>query len=222
MNRLFFFLACCCVSATPAAGDIVIFFEGLRANDAVNTNLTYKDSPWDNAETLMFTGSGDTRITSPFPGSGGDGRNVFLSNINNADLLISGIDTRGYAPDRFTLSFAGHKSATADDMQNLVIEYSSDGSVFNRVLPDGLPPQDTGPGTSGWRVFELTGLSLPATEQLQLRFTNQNDSTASNRGYRLDNISLRAQAVPEPASAAALSAVALAGWAIRRRRLQAE
>ncbi len=210
MNRFFLIAVCCCLP-TPSVAAVVIFFEGLV--DGVDGNVSYASTSWMMPSPLTYSGSGDTRMTFAWgadrPAGATGGRHVFLgantqSNPNNNHtFVIGGIDSRGYQPDSFTLSFAAHKDRIADNMQDLDVEYSIDGEEFVRLLPDGLPAQATGTGTANWRLIELTELSLPATDQLQLRFTNRSPVPSTNNGtaYRLDDFSLQARAVPEPASA---------------------
>ncbi|MDD5260475.1 MAG: PEP-CTERM sorting domain-containing protein [Methylacidiphilales bacterium] len=149
-----------------------------------------------------FSGTGDVRSTTTsggYIGASGNG-NIFLTAGSNANFVISGIDTLGYASGSLDLSFGAYKSAIASSMSELVLEYSNNGGSYVSLA---LPAQATGAGTANWRLIDLIDTALPVTSNLSLRWTN----TAALGGvqFRLDDVMLSGtSAVPEPSSFALL------------------
>jgi hypothetical protein len=163
---------------------------------------------------LSFSGTGDIRDTtlSNYGGASAGG-NVFLTNIGSSSLQINGINTQGYDPTSFALTFGAYKSTTASDLTNLVIAYSTNGTTFFNLSPT-VPAQPTGSGTALWRLISIIPTNLPVSNSLSLRFTN----TSTTSQVRLDDISLSATAVPEPSSIAFIIASGLCTAIYQKRR----
>ena len=177
-----------------------------------STTLINSYTGWQNNGVLTFTGLGDVRTTSPsnvYSGASGSG-NVFLTNDSTSRFLeISGINTLGFVPGTFDLSFGAFKSTIASNMSELSLEYSSDGSNYTAL---SIPLQPTGSGTTNWRLIELSDLGLPTVMNLRLRWTN---TSSTSPQFRLDDISL--SAVPEPTSLV-LFGTLIGLLSLRRRR----
>lgn len=140
---------------------------------------------------LTFTGSADTRTTEPslvYLGASGL-KNVFITNTLTRYFEISGINTTCYS--NLVLSFGAHKSTIVSDMTELVLEYSTDGVSYTRII---FPAQATGSGTAIWRL--ISAISLPAgannVPNLRLRWTQ----TSTTPQFRIDDITLTGVGVP--------------------------
>ena len=163
---------------------------------------------------LSFSGSGDIRNTTPSDYVGAStGGNVFLATSGSSSLQINGINTQGYDPTSFALTFGAYKSATASDLTNLVVAYSTNGTTFFNLSP-AVPAQPTGSGTALWRLISIMPTNLPVSSSLSLRFTN----TSNTSQVRLDDISLSAAAVPEPSSIAFIIASGFCTALYKKRR----
>jgi len=193
-------------------GDVVLFSENMGTATADSID---EYTGWQNQGVLSFTGTGDVRITTQSDGyEGASGAsNVFLTGSGSRTFQIGGIDTTGFLPNTFNLAFGAYKSTTASDMSELILEYSSDGSNYS---PLNIPSQPTGSGTANWRLITLENLDLPQVANLRLRWTNAAAGTLPQ--FRLDDVSLSATAIPEPAAAVLLGAIGLSALAFRRRR----
>lgn len=196
-------------TTNPAIGSLVVFSENVGTSSGEKSFAT---NDWQ-TPSLSFTGTGDTRSTTPSTGYTGasGGRNVFLTTGGTRSLTISGIDTTGLVANSFVLSFGAFKSTTASNMTELQISYSSDGVNFNNLIT---PAQPTGSGTANWRLITLNGITLPTVSNLRLRWLN---TAASGPQFRLDDISLSATAVPEPSAFLLVGSIIGAGL-LRRRR----
>jgi hypothetical protein len=194
------------IQSVATAG--LIFSENVGSGTGT---LSYAANVWQNP-TLSFSGTGDTRSTTASAGYLGasGGRNVFLTNNGTASFEISGINTVGYIPGSFDLSFGAIKSTTASNMSELRLSFSSDGVTYTNL---SIPTQPTGTGTAIWRSISFTGLNLPTVSNLRLRWVNTGTSTQ----FRLDDFSLSATAVPEPSALLLVGSVVGFGL-IRRRR----
>ena len=177
----------------PCMGAI-IFSETFGAPTGTTPIATLLD--YTNGVGLSFSGTGDIRITTPSNyGGASAGGNVFLTDNGSSSLQINGINTQGYDPTSFALTFGAYKNATASDLTNLVIAYSTNGTTFFNLSPT-VPAQPTGSGTALWRLISIMPTNLPVSSSLSLRFTN----TSTTSQVRLDDISLSATAVPEPSA----------------------
>lgn len=194
---------------------VTIFAENVGTPAATTLITSY--TGWQNNGVLTFGGTGDVRTSTPstgYTGASGSG-NVFLTNNGSSTFIISGINTTGFLANSFSLTFGAHKSTTASNMSELSLAYSTDGTTYTSIA---IPIQATGTGTAVWRSINISGLDLPLTSNLYLRWTN----TSTSPQFRLDDISLSATAIPEPSTYAAIfGALALAGVMIHRRRKQA-
>ncbi len=164
-------------------------------------------SGYTNGVGLTFSGTGDVRNTTPSNNSGASGGgNVFLASNGTSTLQISGINTLGYASGSFGLSFGAFKSATASNLTELVVAYSTDNITFFNLSPS-IPAQPTGTGTAIWRLLSSTPTNVPLSNSFSLRFTN----TSSSSQIRLDDIVLTGTAVPEPSVVIFLGIIGTAG-----------
>lgn len=206
------FLAGCLTILAADCTGAVVFSENMGTVSGTTTIASH--TGWQNNGVLGFSGTGDVRQTfasSGYTGASG-GANVFLTSSGNPSFSISGINTLGYFDNSFMLSFGAFKSSIASNMSELVLSYSTDGTNFTGIT---FPNQPTGDGTAVWRLISLSNLTLPTVNNLRLRFQN----TGSTQ-FRIDDVSLRGTAVPEPSSLALLTIVGVGGVAYRRRRSQ--
>jgi hypothetical protein len=135
--------------------------------------------------TLSFSGSSDVRATITSSGytDASGGGNIFITSTIGRDFVISGISTVNYS--NLVLSFGAHKSTTASNLTELVLEYSLDGTNYTTIT---FPSQATGSGTTVWRL--ISGVSFPAgaagANNLRIRFRQ----TSSLPQFRIDDIKL--------------------------------
>lgn len=147
--------------------------------------LSFANTPWANTF-VTYSGTGDTRSTSPssgYPGASGE-RNVFLTGNLGTTFQIDGITINNGATTA-TLCFGIRKNVNAADGSALSISYvnaSGDNSV-------SLP---TGTGTSTW-YYVCIDLTI-ADSPISISFTN--NSTTTNDQYRLDDISVSNSILP--------------------------
>ncbi len=129
---------------------------------------------------FSFSGTADVRITSPSLGYSGfsAGGNIFFTNTIGKNFQISGIDTS--ALTSLTLSLGHFKSTTASSNE-LVIEVSSDGVLYNPLTYT----RTTGTGTANWALISPIG-TIPSTTNLRIRFT-QSSVTPT---FRIDDVKL--------------------------------
>jgi hypothetical protein len=149
------------------------------------------------ASGLAISGTGDLRtstVSTGYTGASG-GINVML-NTTGETLVLPGIDTSAYT-GTFDLSFGARKSTGASDLTGLVVEYSTNGSSWASAA--SIPAQPTGSGTSVYRLISFTGISLPVSPTLSLRWRSTDTVE-----YRVDDITLDGVlapvAVPEPSA----------------------
>lgn len=133
---------------------------------------------FNNASPILYSGSGDVRVStasSGYIGATGNG-NVFLTNTAGRNLIIEGINTTSTTSANLVLSFGYLTSATATQ---LTVEQSSDGTTFT-------PITFTNNTTTAWTLVTIPGGTLLSTANLRLRFT-QPSATAS---MRLDDVKI--------------------------------
>ena len=207
-------IAAVIMAAGAAQASVVIFSENMgtvSSNTAIETHDA--NEGFQNSSTLAFMGTGDVRTStasSGYDGASGDG-NVFLTGNDSKTFIISGINTTGYDPGTYKLSFGVAKSLIASDMTELHLHYSADAENWSPIL---IPAQPTGEGTTTWRLLEFSNLNLPQTETLSLRWTNTVIDSATPQ-FRLDDVTLTA--MPEPAAAALFGGLGLLLLVARRR-----
>jgi hypothetical protein len=154
----------------------------VAATTAIATHET--NNGFDN-DPYTMTGTGDVRNTTPSAGYTGASANanIFITSAVGINFQIAGISTLGY--NTLTLSFGAHKSTTASNMTDLILEYSTDGVSYTSI---SFPAQPTGAGTATWRL--ISGISLPVAAEnqanLRLRWRQSGSATA----YRIDDITL--------------------------------
>lgn len=145
---------------------------------AIGTHET--NNGFDN-DSLIFSGTGDVRMTTPSTGYSGasGGANVFLNTGKN--FVIKRLGTNTCAGGTITMSFGVFKSTNAENGSNLKVEYSTDGgSTWTNLSFTALP---TGSGTSHWYLRSVSG--LPVTCNLQIRFSN---IAISGPQFRIDDV----------------------------------
>jgi len=136
---------------------------------------------------LNYSGTGDVRSTTPSNttdyAEASGGANVFLTNTIGRNFVIAGINTNTFT-DFDKISFGVHKSTTASNGSELIIEYSNDnGSSWTVITKPDLP---TGTGTSKWYYITTSTVTFPTDTNLILRF-RQNGSTPQ---FRIDDVTL--------------------------------
>ncbi|MBS1936832.1 MAG: hypothetical protein JSS84_03360, partial [Bacteroidetes bacterium] len=187
----------------PLAHGAEVFKENMGAGTGT---VTIAANTFQHSGTYTYTGTADTRVTSPSSGYAGasGNRNVFFSNSGSASFQMAGINTTGFT--NLSLSFGALKALVASDLTELTVEYSTDGSTY---YPLTFPAQATGSGTATWRLVTITGGTIPSAANLRLRWTNT--STSASNNPRIDDITLSgdpAVASTSVAFAAAASSVA--------------
>ena len=132
---------------------------------------------FNNASPILYSGSGDVRVTSVssgYVGATGAG-NVFLTGTAGRNLIIEGINTTSATSANLVLSFGYITNATATQ---LTVEQSSDGTTFT-------PIAFTNNTTTAWTLVTIPGGTLLSTANLRLRFTQP--ATAQ---MRLDDVKI--------------------------------
>ncbi|MCC5919336.1 MAG: DUF5689 domain-containing protein [Cyclobacteriaceae bacterium] len=165
-----------------------IFLETFDASSATGTQ-TLENTTFDNPD-FTFEGNTDSRTSLQSTGyQGASGlRNIFFgtaSGILNRNFSISGINTEGYTDIK--LSFGQNKTPT-DALNDMVIEVSIDGEVWNELTYTREPDQ------TGWILIETEGI-IPATENLHIRWRKDSDTQ-----WRIDDILLTGTSVSDPSS----------------------
>lgn len=148
------------------------------------TTLVSTYTGWQNNGVLTFAGNADVRNTVPsstYTGATGLG-NVFITNVLNTNVTISGINTTNYT--NLTLSFGHLKTTNASNGSQMAVEVSTDGTTWT-ALTFSVP---TGGGTSNvWRLVTPTG-TIPSTANLRIRFRMATVTTGLQ--FRVDDIKL--------------------------------
>lgn len=131
---------------------------------------------------LTMSGTADVRSTLPSSGYTGasGGANIFITNTAGRYFLIEGINTLSKAD--YTLSFGMHKSTTASNGSDLIVEVSSDGASY---APLSVPALPTGTGTAIWYFRTALG-TIPSAANLRLQFRQSGTATQ----YRIDDVIL--------------------------------
>lgn len=137
-----------------------------------------------NSAPVVYSGSATIRNSTPSTGYEGASAAgcVFLgASPSSPDqyILIEGINSVNYSDITMSL---GHYKGTNAASNELMIEVSSDGSVWESLTYT----RPTGSGTSSWILIEPVG-NIPSASNLRIRFTNPNDS---NVGFRIDDLKL--------------------------------
>ncbi len=189
----------------------VVFSETIGTVSATTAIATHETNGGFDNDSFTYSGTGDLRVSTPSTGYAGasGSSNVFLTSNSSRTFQIDGISTTGYTSGTVGISFGAHKSTTASNMATLILEYSTTGSSWTAI---SIPTQPTGSGTAIWRSISIPTTTIPISSTLSLRWTNS-DTGAQ---YRLDDIALTADPIPEPASAL-LGAFGFLGI-LRRRR----
>ena len=175
----------CILIGITADAQVTIFSENMGTPVATTAIATHdSNNGFQNSAAYAFTGTGDVRTStgsSGYLGASGGG-NVFLTTGDpDRFFQIDGIVTTGYT--NISLAFGAQKNVSASDLTELVVEYSTNGTLWS---PLTFPAQATGTGTNIWRLITITGGSIPASATLSLRWTN----TAASNQPRLDDIIL--------------------------------
>jgi hypothetical protein len=201
MKRTLGILAAMTIAGSTSAA--IIFTEDMGAPSGTTAIAV---NSFENSGTLTYSGTGDIRITSVSTtdryATASGGGNVFLTTGGTIQFIISGIDSTGYLPGSYGLSFGLLKSTTTSTVADyLALDYSTNGSTWSPIT---VPAQPTGTGTAIWRLVALTDLNLPQSETLSLRWMNTapGGSGAAATQFRVDDVSL--SAIPEPAVAGML------------------
>lgn len=207
------FVASTLLTAAVAANSFattLVFQESMGTVGGTTSFVNHTTNEGWDTEGLSFSGTGDVRATgssSGYEGASG-AANIWLASGGTREFIIGGIDLSAYDPALgFNLSFGAQKNAGTTTSQPYSLSYSSDGGVWLDIVTDALVG-----GGGSWSLVELSGLALPSSESLSLRWIN----TVSNQGLRIDDVTLTA--IPEPSSYAALFGLAALGWLFVRSR----
>ena len=182
-KSLFFpVIVCFLMSAVAHMGgaraQTVLYAEDFGVPSA-NT-LVQNYTGWQNTS-VTYTGDGTCDIRSSNASSGygqaSGGGNVMINDTVKW-FMISNLNTS--AEQNLSLYF-GLRKTTAENGGNLVVEVSSDGQQWTRLLPSDTLP--TGTGTSGWHRVRYP--SVPSAGNLHIRFSNR-----AHVDYRVDDIAL--------------------------------
>jgi hypothetical protein len=130
-----------------------------------------------------------TATSTGYVGASG-GSNVFFTNTVGKNFQISSISTIGKF--NLKLSFGAFKSATASNMSELILEFSTNGTTYTTLT---IPSQPIGVGTATWRL--IPQISLPSSvdniSNLRLRW-RQTGTTIGTPPvlvqFRIDDIKL--------------------------------
>ncbi len=162
-----------------------IFTESMGTVAAITTIATHETNNGFDNDPYTMTGTGDVRNTTPSAGYTGASANanVFITSIVGRDFQIAEISTLGY--NTLTLSFGAHKSTTASNMTDLILEYSTDGVSYTSI---SFPAQPTGAGTASWRL--ISGISLPVAAENQANLRLRWRQSGSTTQFRIDDITL--------------------------------
>jgi hypothetical protein len=174
-TKLFFYIL---LFNCIANAQVTLFSEDIGSG---TTTQTIGATTFQNNATFTFTGTADTRTTTPsmiYTGASG-GKNVFFTNVAPLPTFeMSGINTSSYT--NLQLSFGHHKSTIAANNQ-LIVEVSSNGTTYTPLTYS----RPTGTGTISWILVTPTG-TIPSTSNLRIRF--RQTSTAAQ--FRIDDIQL--------------------------------
>jgi hypothetical protein len=183
--KSFVFIA---IILTSLQGRSQIFTESIGTIVGTTAIAVHEAANGFDNDAYTMSGSGDLRATtvsSGYAGASGAG-NVFITNIVNKDFQIAGINTT--TCNSLSLSFGAYKSSTAN-MSDLILEYSTDGAVYNAIA---FPAQPTGAGTAVWRLVTVS-LPVGAENQANLRLRWKNSNTTTQ--FRLDDVTLNGTCV---------------------------
>lgn len=162
-----------------------IFTENFGAGTGSTNTLVSAYTGFQNPSPITYTGNSDIRTTftsTGYTGASGAGC-LFIGATTAATapekfLTISGIKTSEYKD--MSLSF-GHYNGVASTSFVPKVEISTDGSTWV-----ALSYARVSTNASVWEYVTASG-TIPATENLRIRFTNTVDSAV---GYRIDDIKL--------------------------------
>lgn len=162
-----------------------IYTENFGAGTGSTNTLVTAYSGFQSSSPINYTGNSDIRTTSPSTGYTGSSAAgcLFLGATTTATLpekflTVSGINTSGYKD--LSLSFGHYNGVTGNGIVPKV-EVSEDGTnwtalSYSRIIIN----------VSVWEYVTATG-TIPATENLRIRFTNP---VNSNIGFRVDDVKL--------------------------------
>lgn len=156
------------------------FLESMGTVSTTTAIATHESNSGFDNDGLTMSGTADVRITLPSTGYAGasGGANIFITNSVGRYFLIEGINTTAKAD--YTLSFGIHKSTTASNGSDMVVEVSSDGSNYSPLTVPALP---TGTGTAIWHYRTASG-TIPTAANLRIQFRQ----TATATQYRIDDL----------------------------------
>lgn len=168
-----------------AIAQTTIYTENFGAGTGSTNTLVTAYSGFQSTSPVNYTGNSDIRTTSTstgYTGASGGGC-LFLGATTTATLpekfiTVSGINTSGYSD--LSLSFGHYNGVTANSIVPKV-EVSEDGTNWTVLSYSRINTN-----ISVWEYVTATG-TIPATENLRIRFTNP---VNSNIGFRVDDIKL--------------------------------
>lgn len=173
------FLLFCLLLMQGVRGQVTFYSENFGTSPT--TTLIPSYTGWENLAPILYSGSADVRNTTQSSGYAGASAlaNVFFTNTNGKDLLISGINSSGYTSIQLSL---GHFKNTTTGNNELLIEVSADGVSWQQLTYS----RATGAGTASWILVTPTGV-IPSTTNLRIHFTQQSTTTQ----FRIDDIKLQ-------------------------------
>jgi len=167
-----------CLSGVKGWGQTTFFSENMGSPSGTTSIAS---NTFQNGSPILFSGTGDVRITSAssgYTGASGNG-NIFITNSSGTNFIIGGINTSSYSS--ISLSFGMFKSGTGSLTSTaFVVEFSTDGGST-------YPTSATFTNSAGatWTLINATG-TIPSSTNLYIRF-RQNQTTQS---VRIDDVKL--------------------------------
>ena len=178
------------VTTSTANSSAVVFTETMGSTASTTLIPVYETANSFDNDGFTMSGTADVRNTTPstgYAGASGLG-NVFITSTVGKNFIISGINTASMI--NLQLSFGVNKSSLSGDGSDLLVQVSTNGTVYTNLSFPALP---TGTGTAGstWNYRTITA-GIPASSTLSLQFKQNGIATQ----YRIDDIKLTAAAGP--------------------------
>lgn len=169
------------VGFTPAPLNGIVFYESLGTVGGTTSIASHETANGFDNDAYTMSGTADLRVTTPsgvYVGASGS-TNAFFTTSGRI-FRIDGINTSGYS--NLSLSHGIHKSSTAADGTELLVEYSTNGVDFTALSAS---PLNTGSGTAVWQYRTMSG-TIPSVPNLSIQFRHSSGSVQ----YRIDDITL--------------------------------
>lgn len=162
-----------------------LYYETFDLAGCNPTNAPVADYPCYREQGVTYSGQltfSDQFASTGYGGASGN-QQAFLT-IAGDQLRVEGINTTNFA--NLELSFGVRKNSRNDNGASLTVELV-DGEAVVATLPVVVPTADTSNGV-WYLISSPASLSIPATDQLGLRFT-----TTGNTKWKIDDIRIAGQ-----------------------------